>query len=132
MRPKEDRMFREPTPAERALIERLLEAEFPGKLELVHLLKNILVRSIDSDGGIEINSQSEGKASVVKRVPVEAEGKDEDGTVIHMLLHVVDGRPTELEFFREDGTTVKRLPAPSEFELIVLPPMPRKGWSSPC
>ena len=104
-------MFREPTSAERALLEQLLEAEFPGKLELVRLLRNILVRSIDSDGGIEIESQSEGKATVVKRVPVEAEGKDEDGTVIHMLLHVADGRPAELEFFREDGTTVKRLPA---------------------
>jgi hypothetical protein len=64
-------------------------------------LKNISVRSIDSDGGIEINSQSEGKATVVKKVPVEAEGKDEDGTVIHMLLHVVDGRPTELRILQK-------------------------------
>jgi hypothetical protein len=125
-------MFREPTSAERALLARLLEAEFPGKLELARLLRNILVRSIDADGGIEIKSQSDGKATVVKRVPVEAEGKDEDGTVIHMLSHVADGRTTELEFFREDGTMVKRLPTPSEFELIVLPPMPRKGWSGPC
>jgi hypothetical protein len=67
---------------------------------------------------------------VVKRIPVEAEGKDEDGVVIHMLLRVVDGRPIELEFFREDGATIKRMPAPSGFELIVLPPMPQKGWGS--
>jgi hypothetical protein len=66
----------------------------------------------------------------VQRVPVEAEGKDEDGVTIHMLLHVVEGRPAELEFFREDSATVKRIPSPSEFELIVLPPIPRTGWLS--
>jgi len=42
-------------------------------------------------------------------------------------LNVVDGRPVELEFFREDGATVKRVPAPSAFDLIVLPPMPANG-----
>jgi len=127
MRPNEETGFREPTSLERALFDRVLEAEFPGRLELVPLLRNAVVRTIDSDGGIEIDSRSAGKAPVVRRVPVEAEGRDEDGTVIHMLLHVVDGRPAELEFFREDGLHVRRLPAPSEFELIVLPPL-RGKW----
>jgi len=93
-------------------------------------LHRVLVRTIDEDGGLELQSQVEGKAPVVKRVPVEAEGKDEDGAVIHMLLHVVDGRPVELEFFREDTETVKKIPPPSAFELIVLPPMPEKGWGN--
>jgi hypothetical protein len=40
-----------------------------------------------------LRAKSVGKAPVVKRVPVEAEGKDEDGSIIHMLLHVDDGKP---------------------------------------
>src|SRR5260221_2217208 len=123
--------FRKPTDEERSLLERLLEAEFPGRDELAPMIRNILVRTIDQDGGLEIRSQIEGKAPVVKRIPVEAEVKDVDGVVIHMLLHVLDGRPVELEFFREDGTTVKRMPSPSDLELIVLPGMPEQGWGHP-
>ena len=122
--------FRKPTEMEQALFNRLLEAKFPGKDELAHLLGAVLVKTIDNDGGLELLSQVEGKAAVTKRVPVEAEGKDEDGIVIHMLLHVVDGRPVELEFFREDTETVKKMPLPSAFELIVLPPMPSRGWGN--
>ena len=90
----------------------------------------MLVKTIDEDGGLELRSQVEGKAPVVKRIPVEAEGKDEDGVVIHMLLHVVDGRPVELEFYRDGVGTVKTMPPASAFELIVLPPMPPKSWGS--
>ena len=122
--------LRNPTNEEQALLTRLLEAEFPGRDELVPLLRRVLVRTIDEDGGLELQSQVEGKAPVVKRVPVEAEGKDEDGAVIHMLLHVVAGRPVELEFYRDGVGTVKRMPSPSTFELIVLPPMPEKGWGN--
>ena len=123
--------FRKPTAEERSLLGRLLEAEFPGKDELAPMVRNVLVRTTDEDGGLELRSQTEGKSPVVKRVPVEAEAKDEDGVVIHMLLHVVDGKPVELEVFREDGATVRRMPDPSALELIVLPPMPDKGWAHP-
>jgi hypothetical protein len=124
--------FREPTVREQALLNRLLEAEFPGRDELDPLLRRVFVKTIDEDGGLGLQSQIEGKAPVVKRVPVEAEGRDEDGVVIHMELHVVNGRPIELEFFREDTQTVKKIPPPSAFELIVLPPMPDKGWGQPA
>ena len=110
------------------MLDRLLEVDFPGRSELAALLRSVLVRTIDEDGGLELQSQVEGSAAVVKRVPVEAEGKDEDGVIIHMLLHVVGGRPVELEFFKEDSSTVKRVPLPSAFELVVLPPMPKRGW----
>jgi hypothetical protein len=119
---------------ERALLDRLLVAEFPGRDELAVLLQSVLVRTIDDDGGLELRSRVEGKASVVQRVPVEAEGKGEDGVTIHMLLHVVDGRPVELEFFKEDSSMVKRLPSPSAFEPIVLTsrgrelPMLKRFW----
>jgi hypothetical protein len=124
--------FREPTAQEQALLNRLLEAEFPGRNELEPLLRRVFVKTIDEDGGLELQSQIEGTAPVVKRVPVEAEGRDEDGVMIHMELHVVNGRPIELEFYREDTQTVKKIPPPSAFEVIVLPPMPDKGWGQPA
>lgn len=127
MRPNDQTEFREPTTVERALLDRLLEADFPGRGDVAALLRTVLVRAVDDDGGLELKSKIEGKAPVLQRVPVEAEGKDEDGVIIHMLLHVADGRPVELEFFREDSGTVKRVPPPSEFKLIVLPPIPKRG-----
>ena len=122
--------FREPTTNQRALLERLLEASFPGRNELAGLLGNVLVRTIDGDGGLELESQVEGKAPVVKGVPIEAEAKDEDSATIHMLLDVTQGRPAELELFREDAETIKRIPPPSDFELIVLPAIPSGGPAS--
>ena len=80
------------------------------------------MRTIDDDGGLELQSQIEGRAPVVQRVPVRAEGKDEDGTVIHMLLHVIEGRPVGLGFYRDGLGNVRKMPRPSAFELIVLPP----------
>jgi hypothetical protein len=121
-------MFRKPSEKEQALLNRLLEAGFPGRDELVPLLREVLVRTIDDNGGLELLSQIDGSAPVVKRVPVEAEAKDDDGAVIHMLLHIVEGRPAELEFYRDGVGNVQTMPQPSAFELIVLPPMPRDGY----
>ena len=116
--------FRKPTDEERLLLERLLDAEFPGRDELAPMLRNLLVRTIDEDGGLELLTEVSGKAPVIKRVPVEAVAKDNDGIVIHIQLHVVDGKPVELEFYREDAAIVRRMALPSAVELIVLPPMP--------
>lgn len=121
--------FRKPTDAERALLNRLLEAQFPGRDELLPMIRDIVVRTLYDDGGLELRSQAEGKAPVVKRIPVEAEAIDEDGLTVHVLLHVVDGTPIELEIYK-DGGAVKQMPPASAFELIVLPPMPQKGWGS--
>ena len=128
MKPQGD--FREPTEPERLLFYRLLEANFPGRDELGPLMRQVLIKIIDKDGRLKLQSQVEGRAPVVKRIPVEAEAKDEDGAVIHMLLHVVDGRPMVLEFFRDGDGTVIKMPPASAFELIVLPPSPAKGWRS--
>jgi hypothetical protein len=91
-------------------------------------LREVLVRTIDSDGGLELQTQINGSAPVVKRVPVEAEGRDDDGAVIHMLLYVVEGRPVELEFYRDGVGSVRKMPCASAFELVVLPPMPNDGY----
>jgi hypothetical protein len=106
------------------MLQRLLETDFPGRDELASLLGQVSVRLIDANGSLEFQSESESKAAVIKRIPVEAEATDEDGITVHVLLHVVDGQPAELEIFKEDNSPVKRMPPPSAFELIVLPPFP--------
>jgi hypothetical protein len=116
--------FRKPTDDELWLLERLLQAEFPGRDELAPMVRSVLVKTIDEYGGLELRTEVSGEAPVVKRIPVEAEAKDEDGFGIHALLHVVGGRPVELEIYKDDGSIVKRMPPASAFELIVLPPVP--------
>jgi hypothetical protein len=124
-----DSDFREPTLNERGMIDRLLEAEFPGKYELVEMMRSVRVKTIDEDGGLELRTESKDRAPVLQRVPVEAESKAKDDRMtVHVLLHVVDGRPVELEIYRNDCARVEELPPPSEFELIVLPPAPTIGW----
>jgi hypothetical protein len=126
---KLDTEFREPTQAERAMIDRLLEADFPGKYELVQMMRTVRVKTIDEDGGLELRTESGDRAPVLQRVPVEAEAKaKDDRKSVHVLLHVVDGQPIEVEIYRNDGAQVGELPSPSEFELIVLPPPPTIGW----
>jgi hypothetical protein len=40
---------------------------------------------------------------------VESEARDTDGVIIHVLLHVVDGKASELEFFKEDSSRILAL-----------------------
>jgi hypothetical protein len=101
------------TPSEKELVGRLLERPFPGRDELRQQLKTAKVRVIDEDGGLEISVSSSTRAGHVKyRIPVEAEYEDADGSTVHVLLHVVGGRANELEFYREDNSSVKSWPDP--------------------
>ena len=116
--------FRNPTISEMKLFERLFDEEFPGRAELKGMLPLMQVRTIDNLGGLKLLSTAKTRAPVIKRIPVEAEAKDVDGVMIHVLLHTKDGQPDELEIYREDGGQLKRLPAPENFQLIILPPAP--------
>jgi hypothetical protein len=116
--------FRRPTQSEEAILQRLLDTQFPGRNELASLLNDVSVRLLDENGSLELQSNLGSKAPVTKRIPVEAEVADEDGITIHVLLHVVDGRPTELEIFKEDNSPVKHMPPASSAKLIVLAPVP--------
>ena len=124
--------FRKPTKEEQTLLQRLLEAEFPGKEQLAPMVQDMLVRPIDEAGSLELRTQANTRATLIKRIPVEAEAKDKDGVTIHVLLHVVDGRPIELEIFKDDSSRIKYMPLPSAFELIVLPPAGARGQADSC
>jgi hypothetical protein len=80
------------------------------------------VKTIDECGSLELLTDV--NAHVVKRIPVEGEAEDKDGVAIHVLLHVVNGRPIELDIFKNDGSPVKEMPPASAFGLEVLPAAP--------
>ncbi len=81
----------------------LLSQPFPGSEALTEQYRSVRGVVIDLDGSLKLESTTGPPAEVVRRIPVEAEGVDEEGEPVHVLLHVVEGRMVELEVYREDG-----------------------------
>jgi hypothetical protein len=117
---KNEHTFRNFTAHEREIIDRLLEKTFPGRDEICEQLRKCLVRTIDEDKSLEFLERSNVKAEVEKRIPVEAEVHDTDGILIHILLHVVDGKVNELEIYKEDGSPIIERPDPSKLKVVCL------------
>lgn len=105
---------------ERNILAALFRAEFPGRSELIQQAQDARVRSLDANGSFAFVRVEGPPAEVVRRIPVEAEIEDEDGTTIHVLVHVLDGRLNELEIYREDSAPVTRRPGPDSLRLVVL------------
>lgn len=117
--------YRELSPIEKKLIERLLETHFPGRDQIEEQIRVCKVRTLDDDGCLEFAIPGGTAAALVThRVPVEAEAEDSEGNRVHMLLHVANGIINELEFFTESGNPINRLPSPEKWDVIVLPPPP--------
>jgi hypothetical protein len=105
------KLFRDLTRSERAILDCLLDHDFPGRDEIAQQLVNCSVRVIDENGSLEFQINSPIKASSVRsRVPTEGEAEDSDGVIIHFLLHVVDGVLRELEIYKEDNSTLLAMP----------------------
>lgn len=116
-------------PFERELVTRLLGSDFPGREEVIEQLRDARVREIDENGSLAIVVGAAQCAPVVHRVPVEAEGRDVDGVSIYALLHVVEGIAQELEFYRADGSQIRRWPSVDTFS-VFAPPAPTPRGSS--
>lgn len=118
---RDESAFRPLTDAEQQVLTVLLSADFPGKSALQEQATDALAQPIDSEGSLALAPEAGApSADVVRRIPVEAELEDLDGTTIHVLLHVVDGFLNELEVYREDSGAVQRDLSPHEFRLIVV------------
>ena len=110
---KQPTVIREMGGSERRILDKLLSVEFPGRDELRVQAATALVSPIGADGvpAFVFKIDDEAPLAAVRgRIPVEALSNAIPGKVVHCLLHVVDGRLSELEFFREDGTQIKKLP----------------------
>jgi hypothetical protein len=113
---------------EKELMCRLPAVKFPGQKEIAEQLSDCLLKRVHGDESLEFQNRSSTLAPVEKRIPVEAEAKDQDGLTIHALLHVVKGKATRLEFYKDDGSAIRRMPDPENWEVIVLPTPPSPGW----
>ena len=111
------------TAGERAILDRLLGANFPGAEQLRGQASNARVTRTE-EGATPVFLfavlDSLPVAETQRRIPVEAQAKDSDGVVIHFLIHVVGGRLQELETYREDGLAIKHLPDARELDILIL------------
>ena len=112
--------WRKPTAEEKSLLALLLSVEFEGKEVIARQLRDVRVRELDAEGSLGLNVSSSERAHVKHRIPIEAEAQDRDGVTIHMLLHVVDGIASELEFYKEDSSPILDLPPAHEWRLVEL------------
>lgn len=97
---------RRPTGQEFALLTRLVGSTFDGAPALARQLATTLVTPLDENGSLRLHPGGTMPASVNRRIPVEANYPDADGVIVHVLLHVIDGRLDELEVYREDSERV--------------------------
>jgi hypothetical protein len=112
--------LRELFPAEREIVDALLGVDFPGRDQLRLQIAHAPVWAIDENGSLAFGESGQAKATVVRRIPVEAEAKDADGIALHVLLHVVDGHARELEVYKEDSSRLVRFPRANELAILVL------------
>ena len=112
-----EREYRNLTAIEEALLERLLSARFQGCDALRAKIGTFRVRQIDDEGSLQFEPLAQ-SVPVSVRVPVEAEGRDADGTTVHILLHVVSGSRLELEIFKDDGSKIQEMPEPQNLTLF--------------
>jgi hypothetical protein len=112
-----DDAYRSPSAIELALLKKLLERDFPGRDKLLGQFDGLSVKTIDKEGSLSIQvnplaSPAEAKSRVVS----EAYYCDEDeisgeGPKVNVLLHVMEGKLTEIEIYKDDGSPIKKGPS---------------------
>ena len=118
-----DENFRRLTPAEQAILGKLLELSFPGRDELASQLVDLNAKPTDAQGSLRLQVTKGRVAHLNKGVAVEARypdlGKEgEVGAHVNVLLHVANGKLSMLEIFKDDGSAILKAPDPAEFQLF--------------
>lgn len=112
--------YRPLTDWEAGILRKLLEGSFRGRDAIAGQVEQAECRTLDENGSLELRYDGPTRADVTRRIPVEAEAQDADGTTIHFLLHVLDHRITELEIFKEDSSKVMRQVNPFDLSVLTL------------
>jgi hypothetical protein len=114
--------FRKLNERERDLLEKLLDAEFPGRDEWRTQLDSMTGKQIIEDGTLILRCDA-GLPLPTKYMKLGVEGmcKDADGGDMAVLLHAdANGFLRMLEILKYDGSPV--INPPSARDLVVLPP----------
>ena len=104
--------------AECALVLKLLSISFPGRDQLREQLNVVRALPATVEGVLPLQVNSTLRANVMSRIPTEGRCLDEDGVMIHVLLHVTDGKMNEIETYKDDGSAIRRPPSPEALELF--------------
>jgi uncharacterized protein DUF6984 len=95
------------------------ESNFVGEEAVARQVPGLRVTKIDANGSLKLEPRAGTIAArVAVRVPVEGVARDLDGAAIHILIHVVAGRLSELELFRDDSKPVQRQPEAADVSLL--------------
>jgi hypothetical protein len=105
---------------EHDFLRKLLSATFSGRDQLAEQVNCASVHAIDDNGSLRFTVNSTTIAPVIQRIPVEAQCLDSDNVVIHALLHVVDGKISELEIYRDDSQPILRKVEANEWEVLAV------------
>ena len=115
--------FRPLRPDEKRILDKLLEADFPGRDAIRAQITNCAVEEwADGSRSLKFKTQSDQIAQVLDRVPVEGYVDPKDGGPCDILIHVVGGKIKYLEFVTYHLPNLSSLPDPSIIRLSVRPP----------
>src|SRR5262249_50094460 len=98
---------------ELGILRRLLSVEFPGRDEIAREVEKAIVRRVDLSGSIEFSPFVK-ERHAENWIPSAAMANDIDGVTIRFLLQMIDGRARKLEILKDDRSSIKRMPSPSE------------------
>ena len=104
------------TVREKSILERMLRQLSDDKDPLRAQASAAEVKTIDDEGSLDFSvpATAPRASAITERVPVTATFNDEDGTPVYILLHLQDGRLSELEVYKADGSKILRQPVPEE------------------
>jgi len=113
--------FRPLASKEIAILKKLLQQPFRGRDELSQQLIGAQVRQIDDSGSLRFLLRGGTPAPLPRGIAVEATYFDDgNGNEAHVniLLHVVDGKLSMLEIYKDDGSKIARDPDPAELQVF--------------
>jgi hypothetical protein len=119
-----DSGFRQLDARERGLLEKLLEAEFPGRDELRTQLDSLTAKRIEEDGTLSLRCDSGSPSPGKYAVAMEGMCKDADGGDMSVMLHLNhQGFMSMLEIIKYGPSPI--ISPPSARDLVLLLPKDR-------
>jgi hypothetical protein len=107
-----DQEYRTLDDREKGLLEKLLEADFPGRDELRAQISSLTGKQIEDDGTLSLRCASGPPAPTKYALAMEGECTDADGAKIAVMIHVDKGGfMNMLEIIRYDGSPIINPPS---------------------
>jgi hypothetical protein len=107
-----------------AMLNKMMDAIFPGKEEISQQLSTAVFRFFDSELSLSIAPKEDSpKAPVIQNAPVQAMYRDSNGFPIDIILFVgISKRVYMLQILRMDSEPQKPLPPVNAFRIVIPSP----------